>query len=403
MSKPKFWKRFTRSRDAPNASVAWLCSSNAYDMLVGDGYRPLSRCPEVQMCVHKYADLISSMTIYLMTNTEDGDVRVKNALSDRIDIDPNPLLSRKQLIYTIVRTMLLEGKGNQITYPRMSARGHLDSLDPIPPSQVSILPDDDGYVVRWGGEEFLPDEVLHFAVNPDPEQPWMGQGFHVALRDVANALGQADSTKDALMKSPAPSLIVKVDGLTEEFSSLEGRKKLREQYLDSSENGEPWFIPAEAFSVETVKPMTMMDLAVRENIELDKRKIAGIFSMPPFLVGVGEYKKDEFNNFITTCVMPMAKIIEQEMTRKLLWSHDLYFKFNYRSLYAYDISEIITAGSAMVDRMAMTRNEWRDWIGMGPNDQMKELLALENYVPADMLGKQKKLYVLGADDDAKPT
>lgn len=33
--------------------------------------------------------------------------------------------------------------------------------------------------------------------------------------------------------------------------------------------------------------------------------------------------------------------------------------------------------------MAMTRNEWRDWIGMAPRGEMEELLALENYIPAD--------------------
>jgi hypothetical protein len=60
-------------------------------------------------------------------------------------------------------------------------------------------------------------------------------------------------------------------------------------------------------------------------------------------------------------------------------------------LYSYSLSEIVTAGSEMVDRMAMRRNEWRDWIGMSPDEDMEELLALENYIPQEMLGKQKKL------------
>jgi hypothetical protein len=50
----------------------------------------------------------------------------------------------------------------------------------------------------------------------------------------------------------------------------------------------------------------------------------------------------------------------------------------------------------MVDRMAMRRNEWRDWLGMGPDDEMDNLLALENYIPAEMLGQQKKL--IGGDE-----
>ena len=113
--------------------------------------------------------------------------------------------------------------------------------------------------------------------------------------------------------------------------------------------------------------------------------------MPPFLVGVGGFNADEYNNFVGSRIMSMAKGIEQEITRKLLYSPDLYWKFNTRSLYSYSLNDIISAGSAMVDRMAMGRNEWRDWIGMSPRSDMEELLALENYIPADMLGKQKKL------------
>ena len=158
---------------------------------------------------------------------------------------------------------------------------------------------------------------------------------------------QANATKRALLESPAPSLVVKVDGLTEEFASREGREKLSKQYLDASENGRPWFIPSETFALDQVRPLTLNDLAIKSNLELDKRSVAAIFGVPPFLVGVGDYRKDEFNAFIRTRVMPRAKLIEQELTRKILFSPELYWRFNPRSLYAYDLSEIVQAGSAM--------------------------------------------------------
>ena len=87
----------------------------------------------------------------------------------------------------------------------------------------------------------------------------------------------------------------------------------------------------------------------------------------------------------------MAQIIEQEFTAKLLTSHDLFFRFNKRSLMSYSISDLANVGASMVDRMAMDRNEWRDWMGLTPDERMSELLALENYIPAEMLGDQKKL------------
>lgn len=373
-------------------ATSFMCSPSAYAAFITSGYTRLSDCPEVRMCAHIKANLISSMTLHLMQNTSKGDKRVQNELSRKIDIQPNKFMTRKTFMYNIVYTMLLAGEGNQVTYPKYTPEGFIENLVPLKPSGIRFAENaEEGYTIWYGQSTFQPDEVLHFVINPDSEQPWRGTGYRVVLKDIIKGLKQAGATKQALMESPAPSLVIKVDGLTEEFANKEGRAKLLSQYIDSSENGKPWLVPAEAFDVQQVKPLTLNDLAIKSNMELDKRTVAGIFNVPPFMVGAGDYKKEEYNNFITSEIMPFSKTIEQELTRKLLYAPDLYWRFNPRSLFAYDLSEIISAGSEMVDRMSMRRNEWRDWIGMSPDDEMDELLALENYIPANKLGDQNKL------------
>ena len=52
----------------------------------------------------------------------------------------------------------------------------------------------------------------------------------------------------------------------------------------------------------------------------------------------------------------------------------------------------------MVQSLAMTRNEWRDWMTLDPREDMEEIIALENYIPADKLGDQKKLIQTGGDE-----
>lgn len=391
-------------RDAPAQSMkngaSFLTSVEGWEILCGTGYKPFWKCPEVQACIGYYADLIGNMTLRLMRNGPSGDERLLNGLSRQLDITPNKYLNRSNFIQAIVRTMMTYG--NCVVYPEYR-QNLLANLEILPAGQVSFVPDGvGGYTVNYRGQTLQPDEVLHFVLNPNLEEPWRGDGYKVSLRDVVDSLRQADATKKALLKSPAPSIIVKVDGLVEEFSSPDGRKRLRAQYLDSSEAGEPWFIPADAFAVEQVKPLTISDLAIKDNLELDKKTVAAIFGVPGFVLGVGAFSKDEYRNFINTRVLTIAKILEQEFTKKLLYSTEMYFRFSNMSLYSYDIPELVSAGTQLVDHMAIRRNELRDWLGLSPDDEMDELLALENYIPVSKLAEQKKLRGGEEDGDAEP-
>lgn len=399
MSKRRQIKQRARAEPTQKRSVAWLCSSEAFDTLTCQGYTSLAHNPEIAAGVDTIARLIGSMTIQLMRNTEDGDIRVKDGLSRKIDINPNSYTTREQFIHWIVRTLYLEGNGNAVVYPN-SRGGYIRDLNPIPPSMVSFIPDGWGYRVIIDGMEYAPDKVLHFVLNPDSFYPWLGTGYRVSLAEVANNLKQAAATQKGFMASKwKPSIIVKVDALVDEFSTPEGRQKLLESYAMSGEAGEPWLIPAEQFSVEQVKPLTLSDLALDAMVTLDKRTVAAVLGIPPFVLGVGEFNRDQWNNFVNTTIMPLARSIEQEMTKRLLLDDDLFFRFNSWSLYSYSVTELVSAGAEMVDRMALRRNEWRGWLNLPPDPDMNELLALENYIPVDRLGDQGKLVQNGGDSD----
>ena len=402
--KTKVKARPARDHPAPRAqktnNLVWLADASTFDSLAVEGYTSLARSPEVTTGVNAIARLVGAMTIHLMQHTTvqtergpvQADVRVRNELSDIVDLEPNRNMTRSNFIQWIVRMLYLEGRGNVVVWP-LTQGGRLRELLPIPPAYAAFVPDGGfDYRVAISGREFSPEAVLHFVLNPSSFYPWLGEGFTVSLTDVANNLKQASATEKGFMSSKwKPSLIVKVDGLFDELGNPTSRRQVLDDYIRTNEAGEPWLISSEAMSVEQVKPLTLSDLALADFVKLDKQAVAAILGVPAFVLGVGEFRRDEWNNFVSTTIMPLAQIIEQELTRKLLLSPDLFFRFNARSLHNYSMDELIKAGSEMADRAAIRRNEWRDWMGLDFDTEMDELLALENYIPAILAGNQSKL------------
>ena len=391
-------KRAARRADQTRGTVTtsqagsialWLGS----DEICVPGYVRLSDCPEIQAGVRRIAELIASQTIYIRENTKDGDMRIINELSRMIDITPNRNMTRVQWMTGIVMTLLLYGRGNAIVVPHTYG-GNLQSLEPIAASRVSFEPVGNSYRdyrVLIDCVPHDPDDLLHFTFNPDPTYLWRGRGVEVSLRDLAKNLAQAQATENAFMRSEwKPSIIVKVDAYNEDFKTPEGRAKVQRDYLNPPAPGAPWIIPAEAFDVKEVRPLSLADLAIRDTVELEKRTVASVLGVPAWLMGVGDFKRDEWNNFVQTTVRSIALTIQQEMTRALIISPKWYIELNYWSLMDYDIkamSDILLAGS---DRGYVNGDEWRDRMHMSPAG-LKDYKILENYIPYDKSGDQKKL------------
>ena len=374
---------------AANTIALWMEQSD----INCAGYTRLSDNPEIQTACLRIAELIGSMTIRLMSNTDDGDERIKNELSRMIDITPCDNMTRMQWMTAIVMNLLLHGDGNSVVVPH-TRDGILTSLEPISAGRVSFQSVGNSYRdyrILIDGIPRNPEDVMHFAYNPDPTYLWKGRGITVSLKQVADNLKQAATTKNAFMKSEwKPPIIVKVDGLTDEFASPEGRAKLLESYVKPAHPGDPWMIPSESFDIKEVRPLTLNDLAINDAVELDKKTVASVIGVPAFLLGVGEFKRDEWNNFVQTKIRTITMLIQQELTRALIISPKWYLEMNVWSLMDYDpktMSEILLAGA---DRGYICGDEWRDRMHMSPAG-LKEFKILENYIPSDMSGAQKKL------------
>ena len=384
-------------KKAPKKRSVVFAPGSFFDEICTQGYTPLTRIPEVVACARKIAELIGSATIHLMSNTEDGDERIVNELSRLIDIEPMPNMTRPTWMEGIVMTLLLYGKGNAIVQPHTYG-GYFQSLEPISADRVSFLPVGyRDYKVQIDGVAKNPSNLLHFVYNPDRTYLWKGNGVTVALKDVLDNIVQARTTEKAFMSSEyKPSVIIRVDSMIDEFATPEGREKIIEDYMKPARRGEPWLVPAEQFDIQQVRPLTLADLAISDSVVIDKRMVAALFGVPAWVVGVGEYHRDEWNTFIQTKIMSMAKGIAAELTKKLILNPRWYLTFNVWSLMDYDlktVSDVLLAGS---DRGFVNGDTWRDRVHLNPAG-LKEYRVLENFIPTDMVGLQKKLIQPGEE------
>ena len=380
-----------RKRSKPAESqvgVVEAITLNSSGILSGHGYHMLSEAPEVASAIWLIADLISTMPIHLMENRDNGDIRIHDALARKIDVDPWSLGTRQTWVHWIVETELTEGEA--VVIPQ-TAGPLIADLTPAPHASLYRPVGSRTYNARFSGQTFDADNILHFRLRPDPLYPWRGVGPQVQLRQVVDSIIQTTETKTAYMSSEyKPPLIVRVD-TENDLQDEKKRRKFINSYLSRSNKAEPLIIPAGLMEVSQAKPLSLTDLAIKDGVELDRKTVASIFGIPGFLLGVGTFNKDEYNTFISRTILPICRGIEQELTKKLLQSENRYFRFNARSLYSYSLQELSQIALNMRNAGLMTGNEGRNWIDLPPRAGLDDLVMLENYLPADRLGDQKKL------------
>ena len=115
-----------------------------------------------------------------------------------------------------------------------------------------------------------------------------------------------------------------------------------------------------------------------------------MIGVPAFLLGVGAFNRDEWNNFVQTKVRAIVQNIQQVMTACLILSPKWYLMLNFWSLIDYDMAAMSNVLLAGADRGFVNGDEWRDRLHMAPAG-LKEYKVLENYIPYDESGNQGKL------------
>ena len=356
------------------------------------GYTSLSEHPDVKACVKAIADIVSITALHLLESTDFGNKRVSNGLHRRIDIEPNRYVARTAMYYKIAEELLLYG--NSFLLPIYSKKGYLEELRPIRHNKVVYIDTNDGgYKLSVNNNLIDSDNVLHFVNNPKHSKPWQGESYKVYLRDVLENLTQSQEIKHRYYKEHfRPSLVFLANADSDSFNDEDDRENLLKRWVNVKP-GSPYILPGSLIDFKTYSPMSLTDIAVNESVEIDKKYLASLFCIPPFLLGVGSFNREEYNLFIDRAVKRICNIISQELTRKIIISENMFFRFHTESqkvVNPYHKLQLMYSGKTMGIYSA---NECRIAAGdeAVSKQEMNEYTILENYINVEDSNKQKKL------------
>jgi HK97 family phage portal protein len=256
------------------------------------------------------------------------------------------------------------------------------------------------YTLTSSSYGFNKDEPLqYFQVMHVKSEPWQGSSSFNRLQAVE--LISLDQDIDLysnfiMLNGAKPSGLFRTEQVIPDskFKEIAARLKeawtnmLNSQPSDLSKPGQSMLLD-QGMMYESIKPLTLQDVDARELKKQTMARIAGLFGVPPAMIGVGEAK---FNNtqtmldeFYKSTMMPFITNIEQKLKTSLLGGYpNLYVQFQTQDFLKgapLDQMNYVVAG---VKNGILTPNEARDYLGLDSVDDGDSLLAaggVDKHIP----------------------
>jgi HK97 family phage portal protein len=281
--------------------------------------------------------------------------------------NPNPHMSRSDLMQRIAATLLLGGnhvlsevragldtnkKGKR--YPKEIWPIDIAGLQPILDKEKFIS----GYYYNRDGVSFVIDieDAVHMML-PDPGNPWWGMSpLQAAARTVDTDIEAVNFNKVALQnRAMADGAFISKQPLNaKQFEEI--RRQMRENHQGSSNARQPWIVGAEFEWVQFT--MTPAEMDFIKSREFTREEICSVFGVPPPLVGI--YDKATLNNikearriFWVDTIIPFLESVTGALTRGLGREYEdspkVCYDLNKIDVFVEDFFRRIDAGYKLYD------------------------------------------------------
>ena len=344
----------------------------------------------VYSCVRVLSESAGMLPVALYERTSDSRRRLDgHPVAHLLTVAPNPNMDASEFWRTVVAWMCI--RGNAYVFIERNGAGAPVALWPLSPNSVAVKRSESGrlvyevksdqlidYVPLPGGTGQVQSEsMLHyraFGTGPEGLSP-----VGMAREQVGTSYAAMRYVGGFFSRDASPGGVVSVDGeLTDtQYDRLTAQWKSLHEGFDRShrlallEGGAKW-------ETTTLSPV---DAAFLETYKMTRSDIAGIFGVPPHMIGDvdrstswGSGIEQQSMGYVIYSLMPYLNRLERASAAKLLGEHE-YLKFNTNALVRGDITARYAAYA-----------QGRNWGWLSAND----IRRLEDQEP---LGAEGDVYL----------
>lgn len=337
----------------------------------GNGYYQwggeLYKSDILRSCIQPHVSAIGKLTpVHVKAAGDEADY----FYIDKVLREPNPYMAGCMLQEKLAAQLTLNR--NAFAYINRDGNGYPIELYPLPVMSAEAIYDR-GYnlylrfVLRNGRMVTYPyRDVIHLR-RDFYENDIFGTSAQEALTPLMELVGTSDKgLMDAIKNGAIIRWLVKWNQTIRPEDLKKQAENFAEMYLSTETNGTGVAATDAKAEVQQIKPNDYVPNVLQT--DRTERRIYSFFGINQNIVQ-NSYTEDEWNAFYEAQIEPVAKQMSDEFTRKLFTPRERQaghrITFGANSLQYASMSTKLNL-LQMVDRGAMTPNEWREVLNMAP-------------------------------------
>ena len=332
----------------------------------------------VYSCIRVLQESCGQLPFNLFKTSKNTRIKADgHAIQSLLVSGPNDFMTTQEWIEQIIAHLCLNG--NHYDWIRRNIVGTIVELLPLNPYSVEPVLNENFellYKVKFsdGATDIIsPSDILHIRLGSNDNIVGMSPitqardsiGLGIATQDHGSRLFKNGARPGGILTAPGNIAVEQVEDIRKNWQATQG----------GNENAHKAAILGGGLTWTSIG-MSSDDAQFLETRKLQRSEIAGIFRVPPHMIG--DLEKATFSNiehqsidFVVYTLVPLLRRIELRSAKSLLLLSERkrhFFKFNVNSLLRGDMKTRAFFYSSMVQNGAYSPNEIREFEDMDPRE-----------------------------------